>query len=141
MLNATIKAHRPFLRAGAGGQKLFVLLKLLPTPEAGSSRPRVALAVIIDTSGSMREPAPGAAGQVTPIEPFTLDGKTYNATMQGDSKLDVAMRAAQRLLESAHLQPEDTVALIQFDDRSQIVASGRAGADRDKLLAAVARLP
>jgi Ca-activated chloride channel family protein len=141
MLNATIKAHRPYLRASAGVQKLFVMLKLLPAPEAGRGRPRVELALVMDTSGSMREPAPGAHGQIKPIEPFTMDGKTYNATFEGSSKLDVAMEAARRLLESSHLQPEDTVTLIQFDDRSQVVASGKIGTDRPQLLEAVSRLP
>src|SRR5918998_930598 len=116
MLNVAIKPHRPYLRAQGGAQKLFVMLKLLPAPEAGRGRPRVDLAVIIDTSGSMREPAPGAQGEVTPTRPFTMDGKTYNATFEGASKLDVAMDAARRLLESSHLQPEDCVSLIQFDD-------------------------
>jgi Ca-activated chloride channel family protein len=141
MLNATIKPHRPYLRARAGGQKLFVMLKLLPAPEAGRGRPRVELALVIDTSGSMREPVPGAQGQVTPIDPFTVDGKTYNATVDGSSKLDVAMEAARRLLGSTHLQPDDTVSLIQFDDRSQVVATGKAGPDQARLLAAVDRLP
>jgi Ca-activated chloride channel homolog len=140
MLNATIKPHRPYLRANAGPQKLFVMLKVLPAPEAGRGRPRVELALVMDTSGSMREPAPGAQGQVTPTAPFTMDGKTYNATFEGASKLDVAMEAARRLLESDRLQPDDTVSLIQFDDRSEVVAAGKAGADRARLLEGVARL-
>ncbi len=59
MLNVEVRSHRPYLRASAGGQKLFLMLKLLPAPEAASARPRVSLAVVVDTSGSMREPAPG----------------------------------------------------------------------------------
>src|SRR3954468_11243936 len=140
MLNATIKAHRPYLRANGGPQKLFVMLKLLPAPEAGRGRPRVDLALVLDTSGSMREPAPGANGQITPIAPFTLDGKTYNATVEGSSKLDVAMEAARGLLGSSHLQPDDTISLIQFDDRSQVVAAGKAGPERERLLEAIGRL-
>ena len=140
MLNATIKPHRPYLRASAGVQKLFVMLKLLPTPEAGQGRPRVDLALVIDTSGSMREPAPGAQGQITRTDPFTLDGKEYNALFEGASKLDVAMEAARRLVESPHLQPEDNISLVQFEDRSQVVAAGKAGADRARLLEAVGRL-
>jgi len=140
MLNATIKPHRPYLRADAGVQKLFVMVKLLPAPEAGRGRPRVDLALVIDTSGSMREPAPGAQGQITRTTPFTMDGKTYNATFEGASKLDVAIEAARRLFESTHLAADDTVSLIQFDDRSEVVAAGKASADQASLLAAADRL-
>jgi Ca-activated chloride channel family protein len=140
MLNATIKPHRPYLRADGGVQKLFVMIKLLPAPEASRGRPRVDLALVIDTSGSMREPAPGAQGQVTRTAPFTMDGKTYNATFEGASKLDVAMEAARRTLASTHLHPDDTVSLIQFDDQSEVVATGKAGADGAALLEAVERL-
>jgi len=140
MLNATIKAHRPYLRANGGPQKLFVMLKLLPAPEAGRGRPRVDLALVLDTSGSMREPAPGADGQTTPISPFNLVGKIFNATVEGSTKLDVAMEAARSLLGSSHLQPDDTISLIQFDDRSQVVAAGKAGPDRERLLEATGRL-
>jgi Ca-activated chloride channel homolog len=140
MLNATVKAHRPYLRAAGGPQKLFVMLALQPAGEAARARPRVALALVLDTSGSMREPAPGLDPQVTPTAPFVVDGKTYNATFNGATKLDVAMDAARRLLESQHIQPDDSVSLVQFDDRSTVVASGRAGADRAALLAGVDRL-
>ena len=44
----------------------------------------------------------------------------FNATVEGSSKLDVAMEAARGLLGSSHLQPDDTISLIQFDDRSQV---------------------
>lgn len=140
MLNATVKAHRPYLRAMAGVQKLFVMLTMEPTAAAGQGRPRVNLALVMDTSGSMREPAPGAQPEAIPTAPFTVDGKTYNATFVGASKLDVAMTAARRLLESSHLQPEDVISLIQFDDKSQVVANGPAGEGKAQLLAAVDRL-
>ena len=140
MLNATVKAHRPYLRAAGGPQKLFVMLALEPTSEAGRARPRVALALVLDTSGSMREPAPGIEPEVTPTAPFVVDGKTYNATFNGRTKLDIAVEAARRVLESPHIQPDDTVSLIQFDDRSSVVAAGNAGADRAALLAGVDRL-
>ena len=140
MLNVTTKSHRPYFRAGAGVQKLFVMLKLVPAPEAGRGRPRVDLAVVIDTSGSMREPAPGTTPEIVPMEPRTVDGKTYNATYRGASKLDVAMDAARRVVESEHLQPEDSVALIQFDDRSSVMTSGPVGQDRARFTAAIERL-
>ena len=140
MLNVTTRAHRPYLRAGAGIQKLFVMLKLVPAPEAGRGRPRVDLAVVIDTSGSMREPAPGTSPEIVPMAPKTVDGRTYNATYRGTSKLDVAMDAARRFVESEHLQPEDSLALIQFDDRSSVVTSGPVGQDRSRFAASIERL-
>jgi Ca-activated chloride channel homolog len=140
MLNVTVRAHRPYLRAGAGGQKLFVMIKLLPTPEAGRSRPRLGLALVIDTSGSMREPAPGTSPELVPTDPVTVDGKTYNATFRGTTKIDVAMEAARRLVENAQLQPTDSVSLIQFDDRSEVVSSGQIGEARAQLGAAIDRL-
>ncbi len=140
MLHATIKPHRAYLQANAGGQKLFVMLKVLPTPEAAQVRPQVHLALVIDTSGSMREPAPGAAIETIPTEPFMLDGTTYTHTYKGASKLDVAMEAAQRLVGSPSLRPDDRVSIIQFDDTSAIVAEGQAGPDRDRLLAGIAGL-
>ena len=127
MLQSTIKPHRAFLRADADTQKLFVMLKLLPSSEAAGARPRVNLALVIDTSGSMREPAPAA---VDPTAPFI-------APVEEATKLDLAMEAARRLVNSATLQPDDLVSLIQFDDNSAIVAEGRAGHDRDRLLTGI----
>lgn len=140
MLNVSVTPHRPYLRASAGGQKLFVMLKMLPAPEASQARPRVSLAAVIDTSGSMREPAPGTSPEIVATPPVTVDGKTYNATYRGTSKLDVAMEAARGLIQSPHLQPEDAVSLIQFDDRSEVVATGRIGRDQSRLIDAVERL-
>ena len=60
MLDLTVKAHRAFLRAGAGTQKLFVMLKLLPTIETLPVRPCLDVAIVVDTSGSMSRPARGA---------------------------------------------------------------------------------
>jgi Ca-activated chloride channel homolog len=140
MLNVSIKPHRPFLRAQAGTQKLFVMVKLLPTVEAAAARPRVSLAMVIDTSGSMREPAPGTNPEIVRTDPVTVDGKTYNATFRGTSKLDVAIDAARRLLESPQVHPDDKLALIQFDDASQVLAEGSIGADRAVLTAAIDRL-
>jgi Ca-activated chloride channel family protein len=140
MLNVTMKTHRSNLRASAGEQRLFVMLKMVPKPEAGGARPRVALAVVIDTSGSMREPAPGTTPEVIPAEPVTVDGKTYNATYRGTSKMDVASEAARRLVDSPQLKPEDVISLIQFDDRSEVVASGQVGQDRSRLAEAIGRL-
>src|SRR5437588_1522774 len=124
MLQVTIVPHRQYLRANAGRQKLFVMVKLLPTPDAAELRPHVSLAVVVDTSGSMREPAPGADIEARPTKPVVVDGKEYNATFEGATKLDVAMEAANRLLQSPNLQAEDELTIIQFDDKSSVVAQG-----------------
>jgi Ca-activated chloride channel family protein len=141
MLQLTIKPHRTYLRANASQQKLFVMLKFLPSPEAAQARPRVDLAVVIDTSGSMREPAPGAAITPIPTDPVVVDGKTYTGTFEGPTKLDVAMQAARALVDSPNLSPGDAVTLIQFDDKSRIVVrAAHAGTDRDALLRGIESL-
>jgi len=140
MLHLTTKLHRAYLRADAGQQKLFVMLKMLPSPEAAQARPAVNLAVVIDTSGSMREPAPGADVRVVPGDPIEVDGKTYNARFEGSMKLDVAVEAARRLIESASLGPNDRVTLIRFDDDSSIVAQGNPIQDRAQLLEGIESL-
>lgn len=137
MLNLTMKTHRSFLRSDAGVQKLFVMVKLLPSPEAAQARPLVNLAVVIDTSGSMREPAPGAQVKAIPMEPVVVDGKTYTGTFEGLTKLDVATEAARSLIGSANLQPTDTITLIQFDDDSRILAQGQIARDQAALNAGI----
>jgi Ca-activated chloride channel homolog len=119
MLQLSVKPHRSYLRANAGLQKLFVMLKLLPAPEAARARPQVNVAVVLDTSGSMREPAPTAAGPA------------------GATKLDVAIEAVRRLLDSPTLQPDDLITLIRFDDDASVVAQGQLGRDRSALAAGV----
>lgn len=137
MLQVTVKPHRTYLRANAGQQKLFVMLKLLPSPEAARARPQVNLAVVIDTSGSMREPAPGADIKVIPTDPVVVDGKTYTGSFEGTAKIDVAVEAARRLIDSPNLGPADTVTLIQFEDESRVVARGQPGRDRAALAAGI----
>jgi Ca-activated chloride channel homolog len=140
MLNIDLRAHRPYLRASTRGQKLFLMLKLLPAPEAVNARPDISIAVVVDTSGSMREPAPGTTPELIETAPVTVDGKTYNATYRGKSKLDVTMDAVRRLVESEHLRPADRVALIHFDDRSDVLASESVGAGRSRLAEAIDKL-
>ncbi|MFN0071654.1 MAG: vWA domain-containing protein, partial [Chloroflexota bacterium] len=118
----------------------FVMIKLLPSPEAGQARPRVHLAAVIDTSGSMREPAPGTNPELVRTDPVIVDGKTYNATFRGVSKLDIAMDAARRLIQSPQLRPDDTISLIQFDDESQVLASGSVNQETDRLMGAIEKL-
>jgi Ca-activated chloride channel homolog len=140
MLNVDVRPHRPYLLALAGGQKLFLMLKLLPNADAARARPGVRLSIVVDTSGSMREPAPGTTPELVPTAPVTVDGKTYNATYRGQSKLDITVEAARRLVENEQLQPDDSVSLIHFDDRSDVLASEEIGAGRERLSQAVERL-
>jgi Ca-activated chloride channel homolog len=140
MLDVDVRSHRPYLRASTGGQKLFLMLKLLPTAEAARARPDVSVAVVVDTSGSMREPAPGTAPELVRTDPVTVDGKTYNATYRGASKLDVTMDAVRKLIESEHLRDADRIALIHFDDRSDVLASETVGQGRARLAEAIDRL-
>ena len=116
------------------------MLKLLPAPEAARARPRVSVAVVVDTSGSMREPAPGTTPDLVATAPVTVDGKTYNATYRGTSKLDLTVDAASRLVQSELLQPDDAVSLIHFDDDSDVLATATIGEGRERLLEAVERL-
>jgi Ca-activated chloride channel family protein len=141
MLNVDVRSHRPYLRASAGQQKLFLMLKLLPSPEAARARPKVSIAVVVDTSGSMREPAPGTTPELVETAPVTVDGKTYNATYRGTSKLDITMDAVRRLVESEHLKATDRISLIQFDDQSDVLASESVGEGKARLADAVDRLP
>src|SRR3954469_174000 len=140
MLSADVRSHRPYLRASAGAQKLFLMLKLLPTPEAAKARPDVSIGVVVDTSGSMREPAPGTTPELVRTDPVTVDGKTYHATYRGTSKLDLTMDAVRRVVQSEHLQPDDTISLIHFDDASDVLATEKVGEGRDRLAGALHRL-
>jgi Ca-activated chloride channel family protein len=88
----------------------------------------------------MREPAPGTTPELVATDPVTVDGKTYNATYRGTSKLDLTVDAVRRLVTSEHLQPDDTISLIHFDDDSDVLATEKVGEGRDRLSKAVDRL-
>jgi len=95
MLKVILKPHRSHLKAStADVQKLFVMVKLIPNAEIAVARPPLAVALVIDTSGSMRGGAP-------------LD------------KLEQAIAAAHLLIDDARFSPQDQVAVIRFDDDAQ----------------------
>jgi Ca-activated chloride channel homolog len=133
MLQLTVRPHRTYLRADSGQQKLFVMLKLLPSQEAAQATPVINLAVVVDTSGSMREPAPGADIKIIPSKPIEMDGKRYTASFEGQTKLDVVMEAVRHLVEHPSFGPDDTLSLVAFDDDARLVAEGRPGVDRTAL--------
>lgn len=98
MLNILVKPHRSYLMAKTEEpQKLFVMLRLVPERKVSQTRPTVALALVIDTSGSMREKTNGVV------------------------KLDRAIEAAHKLIDSPQLQPTDKLTIIQFEDESRVL--------------------
>lgn len=93
MLNLIFKPHRASLKAHTNeAQKVFAMLKLIPESEVAKSRPPLAFALVIDTSGSMRELA------------------------NEQVKLERAIEAAHALIDDDRLLPDDKVTVIHFDD-------------------------
>jgi Ca-activated chloride channel family protein len=93
MLNLIFKSHRASLKANTDeAQKVFAMLKLIPEAEVAKSRPPLAFALVIDTSGSMRELA------------------------NEQVKLERAIEAAHALIDDNRLLPDDKVTVIHFDD-------------------------
>jgi Ca-activated chloride channel family protein len=102
VLHLILKPHRENLQAGtAEPQKIFAMLKVIPNAATARTRPPLALALVVDTSGSMREKADAQAGNAT--------------------KLDHAIQAAQALLHDEHLLPGDHITIIQYDDEARIL--------------------
>ena len=125
MLNVILKPHRAALRSGAAEpQKVFAMLKLIPQAEVAQARPPLALALIMDTSGSMREfadqerarkEAQGMQGQAS-----KSDGADVRAVdLKLPTKLEQAMQAAHRLIDDERLSPDDQVTIIRFDDDAE----------------------
>ena len=124
MLNVVFKPHRTHLKAGtADVQKVFAMLQLIPKPEVAQARPPLALALVIDTSGSMQEYADqqraqeeiqrqGMQGQ----QQATGDGSYQVFDLSLETKLDQAIAAAYALIDDIRLSPGDQVAVIHFDD-------------------------
>lgn len=121
-----VQPHRSHLRANAGPQKLFVLLKLLPSNAAAQARPDVHLAIVVDTSGSMRR---------------KIDVQdSHTTTARRISKLSLAMEAAEQIIDSTHLRATDVVSVIQFDAEARLSAHGQVGANRADLVRGIRNL-
>ncbi len=98
MLNLLVKPHREYLKAQtAEPQKLFVMLRLVPERHVAQTRPPLALSLVIDTSGSMRD------------------------EVDNTIKLERAIEAAHKLIDDPTLSTTDKITLIQFDDESQVL--------------------
>ncbi|NER48210.1 MAG: VWA domain-containing protein [Symploca sp. SIO1A3] len=98
MLNIQFKPHRASIKANTPDpQKVYVMLKLIPELEVAKTRPPLAYALVIDTSGSMYDPGSQA----------------------GKTKLDQAIDAAHTLIDDSHLESDDLITVIHFDDNSR----------------------
>ncbi|GEM46570.1 vWA domain-containing protein [Deinococcus cellulosilyticus] len=120
MLDVTHQLHRDHLLAHTGQQKLFLLLTLKPGPEAIQARPPLAVAFVVDTSGSMRE--------------------NVTASGKGRNKMDLVIESLRGILMSGMLGAQDRVSLVQFDDRASVVLPMTSSAQRARLMAGIERL-
>jgi Ca-activated chloride channel family protein len=145
MLNIVFRPHRSSLMAGtAEPQKLFAMVKMLPDSEVAGARPPLAFALVIDTSGSMREFADqekaaqeiklrGLQGQQQ-----STDGSSYQAfNLQQTTKLDQAIEAARRLINDTRLLPTDKVTIIHFDTEAATLVPLTPVSQRQTLLQAI----
>lgn len=130
MLKIVFKPHRLALKSGSTTeQKIFALLKLLPTQEVARSRPPIALCLVVDTSGSMRVYADQKSAQNL-IQKRGLRGASSRqdgGNFQGfnlklPSLLDLAIEAAHSLVDDPRLQPDDTISVVHYDTEAKALA-------------------
>ncbi|HEY3365657.1 MAG TPA: vWA domain-containing protein [Symbiobacteriaceae bacterium] len=141
MLEGRVKLHRAHLQADCPSQKLFVALTLRPAPEAVAARPQLAVALVVDTSTSMRDPItqpPAAPGHTVRLDADAVPEPAI--AFVGVTKMDLVAGAIASLLESDLLRPEDRVAVVKFDDDAEVLLPLASPADRDLLRQAVGML-
>lgn len=138
MLKVNLTPHREFLPADTPAQKLFLMLKLRPTKEVAKTRPSTTCAFLIDTSGSMYEIV---AGDTQPTgHTYQQDGKTYNQVTGGITKLDIVMKSLRNLINSGHLDQNDRISLIQFDDQASTLIGLTPATQITQIEEAIAKL-
>lgn len=119
MLQITAQLHREYLLAHTEGQKLFLLLNIEPTAEAATIQPHVSLAVVVDTSGSMREVVTEPTEQSDELT--VQDGQQYRVVYGAKTKVDVMVEALHGLVGSKLLGEFDRMALVKFDDHAEVL--------------------
>lgn len=138
MLNVTLTPHREFLPAESPHQKLFVMLKLQPTPEVAMTRPSTSFAFVIDTSGSMYE---AVMGDPLPTgRTVSVDGQDYEEVTGVQSKIDIVIDALTALIKSGRLDESDRVAIVQFDDAASTLIPLTPATEVSQLESAIAQL-
>jgi len=138
LLEASVQPHREYLQANQPGQKLFLALKIRPSAEATHSRPQLAVAFVVDTSGSMREVVTEPTERTG--QSVRVDGKDYEVVRGAKSKIDLVIEALQNLLSSPQLQPSDRLAIVKFDDVAEVVQPFTPANEKARLVAAAERL-
>jgi len=124
VLNLAFRPHRAALKSACTDeQKLFAMLKVMPNVEVAGARPPLAFALVIDTSGSMREfadqdrAAAIVRGRGLNVQnQASADGTGPAVSLSLPTKLEQAIQAAQTLINDSRLNPDDNVAVIHFDD-------------------------
>src|SRR5271168_4412713 len=97
------RPHRAALKSGSTNeQKLFAMLKVMPKGDIAGARPPLAFALVIDTSGSMREfadqerVAAMVRGRGLNVQNLASgDGTAAAVNLPLPTKLDQAILAAQ----------------------------------------------
>jgi Ca-activated chloride channel family protein len=104
------------------------MLKLIPKPEVARARPPLAFALVVDTSGSMREFADQKRAEeeirrrgLQAQQQATGDGSFQGFNLSLPSKLDQAIEAGHALLDDGRLEASDRVSVIHFDDDARIL--------------------
>ncbi len=121
MLAATLKLHKEFFTPFTPNQRLFLQLLLEPEWASAQHRPDLAIAFVMDTSGSMRELVASDSGHAM-------------------SRLDLVMAAMEAVLNSPNLRDADRIGLVSFDDNARVNVPFLPASRRARLLAAVHRL-
>ncbi len=148
MLDVTFIPHRSALRSATDEpQKLFAMLKLIPQGETAGARPPLAVALLIDTSGSMRDFADQEEA-IAQIERLGLHGPVRDsdgrAEMSVDlglpTKLDRAIEAAHALANDERLAGDDRLAIVHFNEKAQTLLPLTAVSERSLIHEAIERL-